>query len=253
MSETLVERKKRERLEKIRAARKRQQIRLLISGGFIVLVLSLVFMLLNSSAFAIKEVEISKPEHVSQKEVEEAKKKLLGKNIFRAPVSDVREVFSQNPWVKEVSFKKRYPDRISVYIEERVPVGQIFFNSNYFLVSTDGMVLDSSQEPYEIIQISDLPLKNLKTGSVVKSAEFDEAMKVYKELPEDLKKKIFVISAASQDRLIFYIEGTEIIYGSAEFLAEKNQIIKEILSREGTRAISIDIRVPENPIVKTQP
>lgn len=253
MSETLKEIKRREREKKLQEARKRQRKKLLIFlAGFLATALLLAFFL-SSDYFKIKEVRMAKTEHVKEEIKRKTESLLLGKNIFRAPISRAKEVMLSDPWVREVRIKRDFPDRIEVEIVERKPVAQISKDSFYYLISDDGMVLEKSLEQKELIEIADLPLKTVKTGSRLNSREFLEAMKVYRSLDRDIKKQVLVISAPSADRLIFYIGGIEVVYGQATYLPEKNLILKEILKREGKKAISIDLRVPDNPVVKTEP
>lgn len=176
---------------------------------------------LSSDYFKIKEVRMAKTEHVKEEIKQKTESLLLGKNIFRAPISRAKEVMLSDPWVREVRIKRDFPDRIEVEVVERKPVAQISKDSFYYLISDDGMVLEKSLEQKELIEIADLPLKTVKTGSRLNSREFLEAMKVYRSLDRDIKKQVLVISAPSADRLIFYIGGIEVVYGQATYLPEK--------------------------------
>jgi len=253
VAETLVEIKKREREKKLQEARKRQKrTMILLVAVFILFTLLLVFFL-NSDHFKVKTIAFNRTVHVSGKALSKAEKLLQGKNIFRAPVKKTVEVLLSDPWVKEVNIKRKLPDRIEVTVIERKPVAQIAFEEYYYLISDDGMVLERRQSPEDIVQIADLPVKSIETGKVLKSTVFGSAMKVYKGLDRDLRQKVLVISAPSADKIIFYLGGVEIIFGQPDYLDEKIRILKEILKREGDNAISIDLRVPDNPIVKVKP
>lgn len=253
MAETFAERKRRERLEKIKEARKRQTRRLIIAGIAAAVVIALVIFLLNSPYLKIKEVRVTKTAHLSEGEIRKVEKMLSGKNIVFAPVGDARDSLLKNPWLKEVAFHKRYPSKIEVVVKERVPVAQIAYQGKFYLVSEDGMVLDTLFEPADIIQIADLEVKDVKPGKVIKSKPFNDAISVYRSLPADLKKKVLVISAPVSEKIIFYIGGIEVVYGAPDYADEKNQILQEILKREGSKAIYIDLRVPNSPVVKTKP
>lgn len=253
MPETLVEIKRREREKKLREARKRQKRTMAAAVAVFILFILLAVFFLSSDYFKIKTVNFSKTVHVSSKTLAEAEKILRGKNIFRAPVKKAAEVLLRDPWVKEANIKRKLPDKIEVVIAERKPAAQIAFEGFYYLVSDDGMVLERRHSPEDIVQIADLPVKTVKVGRALKIAEFESAMKVYKGLDSELRQKVLVISAPSADRIIFYLGGIEVIFGQAEYLDEKIKILKEILKREGDKAISIDLRVPDNPIVKVKP
>lgn len=253
MAETYAERKRRERLEKLKEVRRRQTIRFAIFVFSIFAILLGVFFLMNSPYFRVKEVKINMTSHLTEVEAKRVEQLLLGKNIFFAPINNAREILLKNPWIKNVVFKKDYPSKISVLPSERKPIAQIAVDSSYYLISEDGMILEERTEPASLVQIADLPVKNLKIGKVLKTKELKDAVKVYESLPQSIKKKVLIISAASSDKLIFYIEGVEVIYGTPEYFEEKNQILLEVLKREGKKAIYIDLRVPDSPVVKTKP
>lgn len=253
MTETLKERKRKEREKKIREARKKQRIRIALFFACLFLIFIIVFFFLNSEIFKVKKVSVSKTSYASLARIKKVEKLLMGKNIFRAPVTTAEKTLLKDIWIKSVEVKRIYPDRIDITIVERKPLAQVSKDGFFYLISIDGMVLEKRPESSDLIEIADLPLKKIKVGSFLKSNEFKEAMKVYESLDSDLKKQVLVISAPSEDKLIFYIEGIEVIYGQAEYMEKKNQILMEILKREGKKAISIDIRVPDNPIVRSQP
>jgi cell division protein FtsQ len=253
MSETYAERKKRERLEKLREARKRQTRKLAILASSLLAAFLLALFLINSPYFKVKEVSVKRVDHLSESEEKRIEELLLDKNIFFAPTGRAKSALQKNPWIKDVRFRKDFPSKIIVMPVERKPVGQIAFDSRYYLIASDGMILDVIDEPAPLIQIADLPIKTVKVGTILKKKELEDAIKVYESLPENLKKRVLIISAASSDKLIFYIEGIEVIYGAPEYTEEKNQILIEVLKREGEKAIYIDLRVPDSPVVKTKP
>ncbi len=253
MNQTLAERKRKERqekLERIRRRQKRQFIGFLIA---FVLIIVLAIYFLNSDYFKVKAISFEGTSHLAKENLEKIKNMFTGKNIFRVPVKDAKEILSSSPWVKEVEIHRDFPDKINVKVIEREPVASITDGIQYFLVSDDGMVLEVSDSAPELIQIADLPVRKLKPGDEVKTEEFNEAMEIYTGLPSSLKKKVSVISAPSLERIILYISGVEVLYGMAEHLEEKNAVLEQILKKEGTSVISIDIRVPTNPVVKSQP
>jgi cell division protein FtsQ len=253
VNETLAEIKRRERQKKIEQARRKQRIRLAFAGLTILVIFLILIFFLNSDYFKIKIVNFNQTLHVSQKKIDAVSSHLKGKNLFRAPFGKVRELLLSDPWVKEVQIKRKFPDEVQIKIVERKPVAQVALDGFYYLIAEDGMVLEKKANPEDLIQIADLPVKKLTPGKILKSQPFESAMKVYRSLSADLKKKVLVISAPSSDKIIFYLGGVEVIFGQPEYLEEKLMILKEILKREGSKAISVDLRVPDNPVVKTQP
>lgn len=253
MSQTLAERKRKERqekLEKIRLRQRQQFIGFLIA---FVLIIALTIYFLNSGYFKVKTVGFEGVSHITKENLEKARNMFTGKNIFRVPVDGAKKILMSSPWVKEVEIHRDFPDKVNIKVIERKPVASITDGIQHFLVSNDGVVLEVSDSAPELIQIADLPVRKLESGDEVRAEEFDEAMEIYTSLSLSLKKQVSVISAPSTERIILYISGVEVLYGMAEHLEEKNAVLEQILKKEGTSVISIDIRVPTNPVVKTQP
>lgn len=250
MNETIVERKRRERKEKLEKQRKAQQRQIIVFVGTLCIIVIALIYFLNSDFFKVKEVYVGKVEHISNTDIGKAKSLGEKKNIFFFPSAEIRTIFQDNPWVKNVEIRKDWPDRVIIKINERKPFGYITDGIKYYAVSDDGFVLEISDTPENLVQFADLPLKKPEVGSQIKSEEFSQAIKIFKSLPESFKKGVRVISARSPERIIIYMNGIEILYGMAEHLEEKNAVLKQIIQREGTAVISIDIRVPTNPVVK---
>lgn len=253
MSETYAERKRRERERRIKEQRRKQQIQMAIAGGLIVAIILIAVVILNSDFFRVKTVHIEGARHVPAQTIKAAQDAGRGVNILRYPGAKVRAILLKSPWVKDVTIKRRWPDTIEITIAEREGTYSIFDGLKYYLVAPDGVVLAVSEEPPTRVQIADLPIKKLSVGSVVKSEEFKQAVAILSSLPRALSKGLTVISASSPERITLYINGVEVLYGMAESQQEKNTVLQEIFSREGTSVISVDVRVPTNPVVKGKP
>lgn len=253
MSETLAERKRRERQEKLKRIRRRQRQQFIAFVTVFILVIGAAIYFFNSDYFKVKRVNIYGARHISKGNIDKARGMFIGKNIFRIPIRDVKGIFLSSPWVKDVKIYRDWPDSVNVKVIERKPIASITDGIQYFLVSDDGVVLEVTDTAPDLIQIADLPVKKLRPGEKVKTDEFTEAMKIFVNLPPFLKKKVSIISAPSVERIILYMGGVEVLYGMAEHFEEKNAVLEQILRKEGKSAISIDIRVPTNPVVKTQP
>jgi len=253
VSETYAERKRRERERRIKEQRRKQQIQMAIAGGLIVAIIIVAVAILNSDFFTVKTVRIEGARHVPAQTVRAAQDAGRGVNILRYPGAKVRAILLKSPWVKDVTIKRRWPDTIEIAITERKGTYSIFDGLKYYLVAPDGVVLAVSEEPPTRVQIADLPIKSPSVGSVVASEEFKQAVAVLSSLPPALSKGLTVISARSPERITLYINGVEVLYGMAESQQEKNMVLEEIFSREGTSVISVDVRVPTNPVVKGKP
>lgn len=253
MTETLAERKRRERQQKLEMLRRRQRMQLAAVAGALAAVVVLAVVFLNSSYFEVRTVTIEGAAHVPAVTLERARAIGLGSNIIRYPSARVAALLTRNPWVREATVRRRWPNEVVVKVVERTPEYSIFDGIRYYLVASDGVVLKVSETPETSVQIADLPVKKLEVGDTVTAEEFAQAVRIVRKLPADLRKGLTVVSARSLERITLYVNGVEVLYGMAEHEDEKNVVLREIFSREGTSVISIDVRVPTNPVVKGKP
>lgn len=69
---------------------------------------------------------------------------LLGQNIVSYDVENFRNTLSQNPWVKNIEVKRRWPDEIELMIDERKPIA--IWNDLY-LIEEDGSIFEPELMP----------------------------------------------------------------------------------------------------------
>ncbi len=102
-----------------------------IAAGALVGIAALIFvivgfaLLLRSPLFPVTELEVKSPlVNTTKEEIEVATRGRIAGNIFAADPAAVREVLEQLPWVRRVSVRRVWPDRIEVTLEEHVPLAR---------------------------------------------------------------------------------------------------------------------------------
>ena len=86
-------------------------------------------------------VEISGVKNASHAQVMEVAGQDIGRNIFFVPLEDRQRQLEQIPWVKHASVMRLLPNRISVTIEERMPVAFAQIGPRTTLIDAGGMVM----------------------------------------------------------------------------------------------------------------
>ncbi len=95
---------------------------LVMSLAFIVLI-SIVLLYgyntaMNSSFFALKEIEISGNRQLTYVQLTEIMEVNPGDSILQLNMSDLHARIQGNPWIQEVSIKRVFPDRLVVNLKE---------------------------------------------------------------------------------------------------------------------------------------
>lgn len=95
--------------------------------------------------FHLKSVDISGLDNVSREELLSVIRPLLQGSIFTSDIDSIARFIKLNPWIGDVSIRRRYPDALWIGVTERVPAAivQIGSDSRY-LVDANGYLLGKS-------------------------------------------------------------------------------------------------------------
>jgi cell division protein FtsQ len=113
-----------------------------LTAGILVGIAALVFAialgikLLHSPLAPVREVVVTNAlERTSPKEIEDALRGHIAGNFFAVDAAEVRAALQRLPWVRSVTVRRVWPDRLEVGIEEHVALARW---GNDVLVSTNG-------------------------------------------------------------------------------------------------------------------
>src|SRR2546430_8751847 len=101
------------------------------AAGRLVVVAALLFafaglqLLLRWPLFPIRELELDQAlEHTPRQEIEAAVRGRIAGNFFAVELSGIRAAIEQLPWVRRVTVRRVWPDRIEVSVEEHVALAR---------------------------------------------------------------------------------------------------------------------------------
>ena len=96
--------------------------------------------------FQVKAVEVSGLRNVSREELLSVIRPLLAGSIFTSDIAGMAKFLKTNPWIDDVSIRRRYPDTLWIGVTERVPAAivQIAPDSRY-LVDRNGHLLGRAE------------------------------------------------------------------------------------------------------------
>ena len=190
-----------------------------------IMAVGLVYFLIFSSFFDVKQIKIAGNEKVSREAIEilvqgkiqQDFKFFKNKNINLVALGEIDNALLENfPQIAKVSLKKDLPDTLEVQIEERKPAVIFKQNENYFLADKEGIIferINEADQQFAVIQDS-LLNRELKLGDRIGEKEIilkivDLESKFKKELKVPTKE----LTIVSQDQLnIKTTEGWEVYF-----------------------------------------
>ena len=97
----------------------------LLTAAFLLAVYATAHYLLRLPAFALREVRVTNQlAHVTPDQIETVVASEMQGNFFTLDLARARAGFEKLPWVRKVSVRRQWPDRLEVAIEEHVPLGR---------------------------------------------------------------------------------------------------------------------------------
>ena len=178
---------KRKRKKKIVRFR-RKNSRVYKIGGFVLLVVVTLFILMLTPIFNAKWIDIKGNEKVSGGEIKTAISYYQGMNIFRLNLPKAEKNLLKIPYVETAEVHRKLPDGIRVTITERVPVAYIKTGGSFMLCDKTGRILEQVKKiETPLAQIIGAPTDGLKVGQNL-GDKSEEAQRAYTVLYEKLNE-----------------------------------------------------------------
>lgn len=122
---------------------------LLFAVALLLALYGVLHVVVRLPAFPLREVRLTNAVSlVSRDQVETLIRREVRGNFFTVDLATVRAAFTKLPWVREVSMRRHWPDRLDVTLEEHVPLARW---------GSDGLV-NSHGEVFNAAYDSDLPV-----------------------------------------------------------------------------------------------
>ena len=141
--------------------------------------------------FRVNSIEVEGNVRYTAQEVVEASGIQTGDNLIFLPRSRVSaRILTQLPYVENVAFKVRYPDRLVIRVTERVASASVESAEGRWLISAQGKLLERDNGAVQTIQITGLTAVGPYAGGMVQTEEADRLTLDYvKDLLAVLEKQ----------------------------------------------------------------
>lgn len=117
---------------------------LLYAISVVLMLYALVFVVVHLPIFPLREVKIDgQLAHVNREQIKLIVAKHLKGNFFTLDLVKARDAFQKLPWAREVSVRRRWPDKLEVAIEEHQALARW---GNIALVNTHGELFQAATD-----------------------------------------------------------------------------------------------------------
>jgi len=211
-------------------------------------ILGITICFFGTDWFLVSSVEVVKPGNfIQSKDVEVlVDSNVVGKHIFFLDKEEIVQKIKNNFLAaKTVSLVRKYPSKIEIYLEERVPVAILenSYSEADYLVDSEGFILGPVRENF-----GEYP-SVIYEGEVIVGQFVDKKIvPVYLDLIESVNSKEMQVSSMSINQRyshIFLKGSAEVLIGNDKNLSDSLEIVKSILQKltlEGKKTKEIDLR-----------
>jgi cell division protein FtsQ len=205
------------------------------------------FVLQRVVFFPVRSIEVIGNKHLSESEISKMSKLKRGTSIFSVSSRSVVRRLKRSPWIKNVTLRKEMPDRILIRIKEAVPSALLKKKGEYYLVRSDGEILEKQADGEKFLPVI--------KGDLSDSTALREAVKfarVLKEYGVDTTVRSEIMVGNIENMTLQY--GTTTIkvgYGDYEAKLLRYMELKDEIARRRIPVNYIDLRYSRRVIVKT--
>ncbi len=117
---------------------------LLYALSVVLMMYAAIFVIVHLPIFPLREVNVEgKLNHVTREQVRLIVDKHLKGNFFTLDLVKARDAFQKLPWARQVSVRRRWPDKLDVAIEEHQALARW---GNIALVNTQGELFHAASD-----------------------------------------------------------------------------------------------------------
>lgn len=205
-----------------------------------------------SPFFKVREFQWSGLQHLKEPEVAGLFQSVLGKNLFDVEIAPIQRALLSNPWVKEATVRKDFPDRLTFIVVERTPASVAYLPPAGALPEQGG-TLDVTvrlldQEGVVLEQGGDYP-PELPRVVHVNAAAYPKALRLAQLFTN---RSDFFIDLSNPEDLQVHLPGGLIHFGEENYPEKWDRFsrVEEDLLRRGFSHWEVDLRFSDKVIVK---
>lgn len=202
----------------------------------------------QSPPFSVAGIEVTGARNARVSEILLEQNVYPGRPLVLIRVGRVEEALAADPWVKEVSIHRRFPDRVDVEIVERVEVAAVPSPAGWSTVSDDGWIMQTLPDPPAGLAVIGGDVAKAAAGGGRVSSRVMAVVEFLSTLPAELMARTTI--SASGDELTAAVDAHQIRLGDPRNMAAKAAALVAVLA-DGRLAPDalIDLIAPSRPAV----
>ena len=260
--------KERRKKEK-RQASKLKIVLFTLLGAVATLAISFVI-LANTTFFEIDEVEYVGATHLTNSECEALAPAPYGQNLLTFDAAKIEAGLKRDSWVKNVEFKREFPHKLKIVVEEQAIGAVVDFSygknqiSQSWIITLQGKWImgipnkDSDvgrsiasqiyTDSENAIHITDCPNGiDPKIGAMCTDDTVLNAIKIISGFTTNLKDNVKTISASNINATTLKLKNNiEVAFGQADQIRDKERICNEIMN-QNSKVVYINVRSTDRP------
>ena len=188
--------------------------------------------------FKIEQIEFSGDNLIEENIKNQIINKLQNKSLFFLKKNNVKDLLSNSNWIESFKIKKSYPNKITIILNELLPVAFYSNQGNNYLINSEYI---NSNKIYSKENNGLLKVSGNYNSIKLKKIYFN--LKLF----PDLKKKIYEIKYLNSERWDMFTQKTKIQLGRYNY--EKQFKYIEIILKENNNIKIIDMRVQNRMVI----
>ncbi|GAA0723939.1 FtsQ-type POTRA domain-containing protein [Clostridium malenominatum] len=239
--------------------KRRRKKRIKKSIIFLIFLISIMTTLcLKHPFFNLGEIKVQGNKNIPALKVEEFSGLHKGDNIFYVNIDKAKEGIKRNPYILDVSIKRKLPSTIVIQISEREAVFYGKTGENYVIIDKYGVVLEKKKDikGMNLVRLQGFDIDKSNIGEVIK-VDNERKVKVVTTLSKLFKDKkdnysIALVDLSDINNIKFFYKNIIIKVGNDEELDEKlNKAFNIILQKDELKNAKgyIDVGFKGNPVV----
>lgn len=157
---------------------------------FIMILITIISFILifKTDLFSVKRIDVIGVGNLTSELVTSEAGVDYGTHIFKVDLENIEQNLKYNPYVKEVKVTRKIPHTINIVIKERSEFATIKFMDSYIIIDDETMVLRTTFNKEQLIQIEGIEFENFVEGERLNAkdkSQVDMAIKVIKNTKEN--------------------------------------------------------------------
>lgn len=225
--------------------------------GFFVALIGLVliiggFIFFESPTFELKNIQFQGKIGLAKEELMERMRLNQRISLFQLDMREMESILLEIPNIRTAKLERRLPNTLIVKVVERNPYCIVARNNGLWVMSDDGVILERTQAGKNprlpiLVGLQNAPVQKGNLDRI-QDTMFRRGVALLKLAGEDLQDELVELDI-KKNRL-YTSDGIKVEFGDDRRSAEKMASLRALLSgSERQRIGSIDLRIPEQPII----